>query len=701
MKINICLFLIILMACFVNANGNFNEALAGEITGLKTVSAPNFIPYVYDFDNNTVNEILIVDGHTLKLYKDETLTEVDGLTLSLSSVSDIEIFDFENDGIIEIVTVCDNDDIISIAQYNGTDFYEKQIYNLSISHTDGEMMLGCGDNKCLLVFSDSIKLKSTPFLYGVGFNLTNISSVSVIREESALYSTVWCFPNIRNIVYSDYDNDLTKEFIFTVNEVSLYPYNFQQSFYDILIIEISNNLSVSVKDSTFLGGIAFDIGTGTESCISENYGKYLTSPIVEDLEIGREEELVFGVMTHEDNFLLYMYDDDLNVVDYFPELILTQGNGEIISNIILIDVFDESGKKDFCVMGYDSSVNEIDLLCGSKKSSGIESSEFQFNTENYWSLNGIYDMYIQTTEQNSVRPNEISSSYGIFEIDYSGDNSLNLIYLAPKSDGVVIMSDVQNLELDDMLILTDTNLWYIDDGFSNSDGYIVNYTINPCIEAVWKENTTVGITIKVEDVDFGDTVQARAILYYGDENQQSTNWTELSKSGTTFPFSFIANKTIASGKISLQGRDNKNPDNIDEILLSFSVNQNGVSFGDCITVGGGLTIIDEIDGGTQIQPNNVIDEQMDTYTDRTGLTRSIVWLVGMCLIAGVLFVLGHKNNVDDKSNLIVISIIEILALIIGTKMDYLSAGIIWTIIIIGLMAIGVIISSKFFGRDNQ
>ena len=156
MKLNICLFVVVLIMCsFVFADGNFNEAMTGTVTGNKLVNDPQFKPYIYDFDNDTVNEVLVVDGNILKLYTGSTLEEVDGLTVSCSTINDIEIYDFSDDGYYEIVLACESDDLISVSRYNGTDFSEINTIDLSgLTHDDGEFMLGCGGDKCLLAYSD-------------------------------------------------------------------------------------------------------------------------------------------------------------------------------------------------------------------------------------------------------------------------------------------------------------------------------------------------------------------------------------------------------------------------------------------------------------------------------------------------------------------------------------------------------------------
>ena len=53
-------------------------------------------------------------------------------------------------------------------------------------------------------------------------------------------------------------------------------------------------------------------------------------------------------------------------------------------------------------------------------------------------------------------------------------------------------------------------------------------------------------------------VRASAILYNGNINEQIQNETSYFGNGTIFPFSFIANSTIANGELSLFGQDFEN-----------------------------------------------------------------------------------------------------------------------------------------------
>ena len=185
-------------------------------------------------------------------------------------------------------------------------------------------------------------------------------------------------------------------------------------------------------------------------------------------------------------------------------------------------------------LGYDQTANILDLLCASEQTGQIiETDEFTFDSGPFYNISfGYGDPWIPithagqqstaTTSGNNL--NEIINSYGVFRLNFEGVNHLDLIWENPISNGAVISVDYEEVGREDMFVLTDTNIWYINDGFTNLGSNISSYYTNPCLDSTWKINTSVEVRITSTD-DEGDLVNSRAIFYQGESNEQDSGWT--------------------------------------------------------------------------------------------------------------------------------------------------------------------------------
>ena len=686
---------------FSLGSGNINENLDYEVTGVRNINTPKFTPFVADLNNDSINEILVVDGSTLKLYQGQTLSEVDGLTVNCTgTVNTIDLNDLDNDGNIEIFLADETNELICIARYNGTDFKEIKNHDLSgLTHNDGEMLIKCGNDDCLLAYSEQDTQTSTHF-YGVGFDLDSLGTQTTLKTRDGSYSTGWCFPTIRTASFKDYDGDTNEEFIFTNHEFR----NTVAGEYNIFYVDVNSTLHANTEQVIERFAIDFDY-TGGQTCSNHRIGRYVTPPLVYDLSLGGELETVIGIMDSSDTFKMNMYDNTGSLVDDYPEIFYA--DGEIVSDVILTNAFTDTGKVDFCVLGYERSVEEIDLLCASEKTSQIpETEEFKLDVSDLWNITESYTGYDiishstlqEQTLTSGTNLDEIVTTYGVLRIDYTAINELETSFINPKGDGVVIIADVENNGLSDMLVLTSTNLWYIDDGFTNSPANIDEIYTNPCVDAVWKLNTSVEVRITPTDTD-GDTVRAKAILYEGESFEQDSGWSSFVSSGSTLTFSFKANHTGANYNLKLMATDSENNATIDEIEYSYSVATNGVSFGDCTTSLIGIVDSEIPISNVTTEPtaNNIIDEQMQEVNDRTGLGTTIIWLIIMAIVGGALFTYNRQvDATDDKVALMVIGFVETILFVIGVKQSYISTGTLWTLILLSILVIGVVVTQRIF-----
>ncbi|GAG77236.1 unnamed protein product, partial [marine sediment metagenome] len=175
------------------------------------------------------------------------------------------------------------------------------------------------------------------------------------------------------------------------------------------------------------------------------------------------------------------------------------------------------------------------------------------------------------------------------------------------------------------------------------------------IEASWMvsdaNNTReVEVRITVTDPD-GDQITGRSILYYGEDYNNTADWSSLSASGAIITNIFEINQTISTGILRLEANDTSNPDEIDTIDLSFSVGLSGVEQGDCIT----SSIVDDDLSEEEIeelefQQNNTITNSIDDLKGalNLNLTNQIIWLIIMAVVGGILAYAGFANHSNPQ-----------------------------------------------------
>lgn len=750
------LFILVIPFCFANTDynetGNFNsyfqqgtgffnnveiQSSADYDTYTRTISTKRTNPLVSDLDGDGINEIIILDGSTFRLYHNKELDIVDAYTSSVTGLPFFITYDIDNDGYMEII-LSSQSDYIRILEYNGTDFYQQSVLNIedTVAHNDGQTMLKCQDiNKCLLVVNyDADALGNYQNTTVAGFNSTDMGSSTRIHQ-SILYA-VHCFPQIPVITIADYDNDATNEYIFS------FIAQRSGSGNDLLIISyvrLSDSLVPTVERTIQENDIyeIYSAAGGVFDCDTWQTSRYATSPLVFDIDGGSSNglETIVGLMLDNDEFKMYQYDKTGTYMDEYPEF--NEVDGRIVSNPMKMNAFPENPNNDeFCVMGYEDNDQVISLICGSDQVTwdylflNYDSIEFRMDVSGLYNITyaeGDYDVLSHAVQHSTdttdgINLNEIVNSYGILDLDWDTTckieippvKCLDLIFENPQGQSVLISVDAEKSGREDLIALTDTNLWYIDDQYSNSDGYISYYYIDPCLDSTWKLNTSLEIRMKVNNIeeseDAIDKVSARAILYYNNNNEQDSGWSENVTAGSTIPIgNLLVNKTISTGTLRLMGRDAFNPTEIDIIDLTFSVGINGVEFGDCITES---TIeIEEAEIPTECIydsqcPNNYFcinstciakeDSQavkgFNELSGIFGLPVSIFWYMLMLalIIAGI-----TSGKVFERNPKVIIGVMiigEVLMLIIGTLLGFMPVGIIITLIIVGLIVLGLYIS---------
>jgi hypothetical protein len=715
-----------------NANIVYNTRLVGN--GTQT-------PVIDDLDGDGINEIIVLDGDTFKIYQNTSLSVVSSVDLNIAYhttygdilISNFIISDIKNDGTKKIVMYSINNTdyttgrILILNFSNSVIALEKQTgfaMTMTGATVNDRPTIGCSPDittdKCLFVpsFHYTGSAYSTS-VFSFNYSFFNLSGASAAYVTT---NTI-CMPKVQQIAWADVDMDGKTEWIFSqiTQDTAASPTG--------RLLIVIGNLSkgnTAIAKRTFSRNV-FDNGLGAgniwSNCNVQNQelSNYITSPLVGDFSSLLEPDIIVGAASDLDDFKMYRYTYTGDYQDEYPEVL--HADGRIISSVFRADAFsDTSGFSDFCVMGYEPTNRILDLMCASDKTGTIPQTQEYRYLDPQFDLNlnvSRWDIYSQTIQSRQITTgssdlSEIVTPYGIFRLDYGGfiglGNELVLDYrFSTNETGSIMAGDIEGNGLSDVLVLTDSNIWYIDDGFSNSPGYIDTADglakINPCLDSIWKQNTTVGVTFKVSDINLDNTC-AMAYLYYGETYQQNGSQV-CGSSGTSFTFPFIANVTGANKILRIEGWDVENNQSIQSHDYRFTVATDGVSYDECYTtlslvpqngsgVGGNTTIgVPALGTNTTPSGNNSISNTVNVITGFTGLGSTIIWLLVMSGLAILVIYIGSRyNNPNPTLVYTTMIILEVLALIIGVILKFISTGILWAIIIICLMAGAIFIGRK-------
>jgi len=668
---------------YFNADVNVSEFVT------TTEDANLFSPLVTDIDNDGTNEIIVIDGEFLRIYS------VAGGVFIVEGVYNTNSPELAQPYIYDI------DNFYIRLEFNGTDF---NITDNSIGTNWGNVaggFIGCrAAEQCILVYQDTA---NNNLIEGFAFNSTNLTQSGVTNIYAAGASDS-CLPNLASMQIADIDGDSTDEFIisfFKANAGSDTAFISQLSIVAGTLTE-ENTKSVGLGDSVASCGFATNI---------------ISSPLVFDFDHKRNglEVLVAGNV-NANEYKMFLFDSNLDAYDDFPYG-LFEADGQIISNIVQMNAFDDTDDVDACILGYDDSSGEIDLLCASKRGTGIESKEFEFdfnvsdlNTSDLIYENVIHAVQMSQTLTVGQNYHEILTPFGVFELTHETvlfvrNNILAILWSNTiTGSATIIPADVTGNGRLDLVAYSGTNLWMLSDSFMNThcdthncirDG---SYT-NPSIENPIKINTTFAVGLKIEDYD-GDKVAGRVILYADSTNEQDSGWSNNYTSGTLITYSdFKVNKT-GSYNIKFMARDTDNPAAIQTITLPFTVAVQGDEFGDSKYEFGSTPEIDAEEDADSTALNPVA-ELVDSFADGTDFTTSAIWKFLMLLIPliGIVFLFGLQRfgSHDIIGIIVLIGLAELFMVIYGASVGYLSVAWIYVIAVFMLAGLGFYIRNIIGG----
>lgn len=708
------------------------------------------VPLVSDLDADGTQEIIIQDDLTIKAFQGRNLIFQASIDMDANAGdrwSNMITHDIDGDGLAEVIVASEIGRTIYILNYSDTLGFQEQA-KFGFNDTaraffgtgdanNGEVQLQCqGANRCAAMSPSSFQSGSRVMM---AFMFNSTIADNPIQFDTTGGSSTYCAPGIRAPAAKDYDDDTSTEFIFTWMEIS--STNFVDEILFVYYIDVQNNNTV-VQDMTRITETAVNeliestaspvSCDGTNIVSSTRVERYFSSPYVHEIDltiVGLETVVAYNV--DSDEFRLESYNRNGADISRYPKL--AESEGEIISNIFRADVFNSAQENDFCVVGQEIVTDDdIVVLCGTQFPQGFQGSfsvnnvEFRvtnsfFNTSVLYRDSEILAHSIQTLTGN--QNSEALTSFGVLELEETllcqtinfANCQANMIYQNPRINGVTIAADVEKSGKEDLIVLTETNLFYIDDGFTNQPvfdfcqesgtvtGSCTQFSTDPCFDQIWKVNTTNKLTITPLDPE-GDRVTVRAILYFGDSNEQDLGFINVS-SGATQIFNYVANKTITNGIIRYDAKDVENQDTVRTIQKTFDVQANGVERTECVSniVDGELTVAqadalaDEL--ATDVT-DNAIKNGVVTIGQLFGVGGTLVWLIFMLSVALGFIVGGLNAGWNAETTVGGILLIEIILLVMGAVLEILSFGLLLIFVVMSIAVVSIFLLRFFNPTDS-
>ena len=472
---------------------------------------------------------------------------------------------------------------------------------------------------------------------------------------------------------------------------------------------------------------------------SDNIGKFYSSPLVFDLDgnSGNGKETAVAISEDFDEFKIITFKANGNTLDRHPKFF--DVDGEILSGVMLANVYGDNGKIDFCVLGHDSDEQEIDLVCASENTQGIdlpfnlfnsETVEFKFSTDSRFNITNAFNRQniishmgqhqgtiVNIGETGFTNTNELITSYGVFQLSDTTFNgslfvkSLDLIFTNPVGDSACIPVDAQKSGAEDLICITSGSLFYVDDNLQNEPAFISeNPEFNPCIDAgIVKVNSTMQIKVVVEDGNSDiigkDLVGSNVTIYAGDSNEISSSFTGVTSGESRFHL-FELNKT-GNVDVEIRAFDNIASPTVQTVTTSFTVGINGVEFGDCqseldIVLPEEEVVVIITEGTlTEDASDNAITTGILTVIDLTGLAGTTFWLLLMLAFSIAIFFQSASLGWSGNSSLGAIAIINVLFIVIGVRVGVISTGLVVILVVLGVVILGVFLGKFLTGAGTE
>lgn len=726
------LYLIMILLSLSIVNGSLNELkdsgyyssdtfpfLNSYNTYSRNFDAPVGIPIVSDLNNDSLNDIIILDKGVIKIYQNKSIDYIGAIDLDCeyNRISNIEISDLDDDDYKEIIAVCQYEQIIQYIELNDTyDIYNSSVFFDNYSKindggnnaTTGESAVKCDDvnNFCVIfITAGTSNAYGSEELYAYVVNKTESFNATQIYVNTGVGTEV-CLPHINEPYMTDIDGDGNTDFFH-----SAFVNRHETGDNDAFIIYGGyieyTNFSFMKELYHFQAGDSATSFGSTWCRASDNMGASVSPVIVKDVSDDAGKELIVGFNHNPsgNEFKLYLFDSNFNLDDSYPAVF--NADGEIIGNPFIANIWDDNNQ-DYCILNVDDSSgqSELNVLCASKRNSGFFADNNQFYVSdtytNFTRSHGFYNSFGMATEYltndfNGLDSSEIVTGLGIIYLtdDLIGSiekwDAVTSLDIGEQSSSVLY--DIDDNGYLDLLVLTVTNLYVFEDGYTPTGAYIYSIKTNPPISSVIKNNTQLQVSVVAKDLD-GDDVCVNITYYenYGYGQNFSTGFI-CGSSGTTFQALFNAEYIVNNANIIVQANSTDFPDDITETEFYFTVGVNGAEFGD-----GTETVYQfndtEISDDTEFIPestsqnNNSLNKGVSYLQDATGLSNTILWLVIMGFIGFAMFGASRTNkhiHIPDKYTFAIIGLVEFILFLIGTLAGYISAVILVSIIVIAVV----------------
>lgn len=700
------------------------------------------IPLVADADQDGINEVYIIDGDDIKVYEGIELEYQASFDYGTATdrVSFPIIYDIDDDGILEYIFVDESKspyEELFILEFNGTHLNNQTSFQLS-SVGAGDSMVACmSPNKCIVVAGKYRTAEDSP-------NYAGILAVSINSTEQVDSMTVYQDTNVNAILFCR----SAISFIATTTEETQEQYVFsfgEATFGDIskagvrifwVSVNSTNELELehSAYADEFQSGALFSLSDEGHHCDDpENIRAQFTSPLVSDDFADKPfSQAIIATMESDSEFVMLMYDYEGNFIDDYPET--DDSNGVIISNVFRATAFPDDNGRSFCVVGFQGSGAEYEtsdlqqnIVCASEYSGELVSTfEYSipiasFGYNNSYNVGNHRANLLSHSAQHSnalsesVDLSEVLTTYGIFSLDYDsceiniaygrGFCDAERVFMNGAGKSAFMSVDIENIGSEDLIAMTDLGLYVYDDGIGNRPVKQVDIYYNPCpVDVIIKINETLLMTVTGYDgnSDYGladDLLTYNATIYKDDTNEMTDSYENVT-SGSPRSFTFVLNKTIASGLIEVIVSDNIAGNEPFIVEQTFSVGLSGVKYGDltCTNSYGVEAEEGEINESMSLTPSetNYVKSGLSELNSLLGIGLLAIWIILMIYIDIQLIVntSDYFGNLGSKYLFAIVIFVDLLWIFLGVMFAIVSLWLILLLIIFGIIVGVLFVANK-------
>lgn len=695
----------------------------------RLLTAPAYVPVAADLNNDGIKEAVVLDGQSYKLISLPSMQVVAGFdtlqtTQSLLS-QPIITSTLNNTPLVFFI----NSGRIYGLKYSGSTF--SVAYNITVPFGglgayDGGT-LSCDTDFCIASNGIQGGTGVNAKTYYVSFNESGILSMFNSTSSGLAGSDFFCTPSISNFPITDEESDGTHELVSSFIEIRTGGVNTEKYLVEWISINpvtgtLSQKATLSITTADLING-AGTCTTGT--AYAQVPGNRITSPYIADINGGTTgKETFIAYNTNSNDFILSMISPTSHtIIDSFPEVLTAKG--KIVSNVFGADTDPTVVSSTYgtlptvCAAGYNpandahlfNSPNdpaEMTIICGSPNTAySSDTKMFFWHGANFNISNDVnnFPMITHSAQMASGEddalgendPTEFITPFGIFTPTYADTNDIfttgsNGEHQYCTFYGYCGMSEVwlngipnmtfipvESENRIDLFGITKLSAYYFDDGYNNldcSEEDCISYSVSPCRTGSWQINTSVYVTITPQDNE-SDIMQTRAILYYGEANEQDSGWTANGTAFIPVAFSFIANSSTSLSTLRMQAREQQTPGIVDTEDITFTVTPTGLEYGDCTEVS--ETPVVPIVGGTgaTTSGNNAITQAAAAAESTFNIPATALWLLLMVIVA--LVMLFQFPDVEFIGALT--SFVEVVLFVLGVYFGFISSGILVALVI--------------------